>query len=137
MALITSVHVSTLSTIASKAILSSPGLPGLIELNAKRLVEAYINITTFFEGYDIAYIPCNSAGFVLARLAPRAKSQPEEMAAFQRYVQAGVLVAPGWAYHIHENQRGWMRVSFSVAPQSLQEGLERIKIVYDEMGATC
>jgi len=134
-ALIASVHVSTLSTVASKAILCSPGLPNLLELNSKRLAEAYLDVITFFKSSDIAYIPCNSAIFMLAKLAPLAKSQIEEMAAFLQYIQAGVMVAPGWAYHINKSQRGWMRVSFAVNNESLQKGLKRIKLVYDKVSA--
>ena len=134
-ALIASVHVSTLSTVASKAILCSPGLSDLLELNSKRLAEAYLEVSTFFKSSDIAYIPCNSAIFMLAKLAPLAKSQMEEMATFRQYIQAGVMVAPGWAYHITDSQRGWMRVSFAVSHESLQKGLQRIKLVYDKVSA--
>ena len=74
---------------------------------------------------------------MLAKLAPLAKSQVEEMAAFRQYIQAGVMVAPGWAYHINESQRGWMRVSFAVSKESLQEGLKRIKLVYDRVSVAC
>ena len=132
-ALIASVHVSGLSTVASKAILGSPELSDLLELNSRRLAEACLNVTTFFKSSNIAYIPCNSAIFVLAKLAPLAKSQAEEMAVFLQYIQAGVMVAPGWAYHINANQRGWMRVSFAVGHESLREGLKRIKLVYDKV----
>ncbi len=72
---------------------------------------------------------------MLAKLAPLAKSQIEEMAAFLQYIQAGVMVAPGWAYHINKSQRGWMRVSFAVNNESLQKGLKRIKLVYDKVSA--
>ena len=53
-ALLVSVHVSTLSTIASKAILCSPGLSDLLELNSKRLAEAYLDVITFFKSSGIA-----------------------------------------------------------------------------------
>ena len=96
---------------------------------------AYLEVITFFKSSDIAYIPCNSAIFMLAKLAPLAKSQIEETAAFLQYIQAGVMVAPGWAYHINESQRGWMRVSFAVSSESLQKGLKRIKLVYDKVSA--
>lgn len=132
-ALLASVHVSTLSTVASKAILCFPGLPDLLELNSKRLAEAYLIVITFFMSSNIAYIPCNSTVFELAKLVLLAKSQIEEMTAYLQYIQAGVMVAPGWAYHTNESQRGWMRVTFAVSDKSLQRGLKWIKLVDDEV----
>lgn len=69
----------------------------------------------------------------MAKLAPHAKSRGDEVNALFQYTQAGVFVAPGWAYHVNAIQRGWMRVSFAMSEESLLEGLKRVKMVYDQI----
>lgn len=107
----------------------SSGLPSLLQLSSIRLAEAYSILTTAFKSSKIEYFPCYSTVFVLARLAPKAQSWEDEVAAFRWYHQAGVLVVPGGAYHISEGQKGWMRVSFAVDRTRLREGIKRIETV--------
>ena len=62
----------------------------------------------------------------MAKLAPLAQSWGDEADALRRYLQAGVLVAHGRAYHMPEDQKGWMRVSFAVDETLLAEAITRI-----------
>ncbi|KAB8225979.1 pyridoxal phosphate-dependent transferase [Aspergillus novoparasiticus] len=125
--LVASVHVSVLSTVFAKEVLASPQLPKLLTLSATRLAEAYTTLTTAFKANGIEYFPGYATVFVLARLAPSATTWDEEMLALRAYMQAGVLVVPGRAYHMPEGQQGWMRVTFAVSNEDLTEAIQRIK----------
>ncbi|PIG79338.1 aminotransferase GliI-like protein [Aspergillus arachidicola] len=128
--LVASVHVSVLSTIFAKEVLASPQLPKLLTLSATRLAGAYTTLTTAFKATGIEYFPSYATVFVLARLAPTASTWDEEMLALRAYMQAGVAVVPGRAYHMPEGQKGWMRVTFAVSNEDLLEGIRRINRVY-------
>lgn len=132
-ALVASTNVSTLSTVVSKELLASSCVPSLLQLSSKRLAEAYVTLTSFFKSSGISYFPCNSTTFVMAKLAPIAQSWRDEVDAFRRYLQAGVRVAPGRAYHMPEDQKGWMRVSFAVDKTLLAEAITRIGRVFQEL----
>jgi aspartate/methionine/tyrosine aminotransferase len=133
--LVASVHVSALSTVFAKEVLASAQLPALLSLSANRLRVSYITLTTAFRAAGIEYFPCNTTVFLLARLAPHATSWEEEMMAFRAYMQAGVSLVPGKAYHMPEGQKGWMRVTFAVTADELVEGISRIEQVYRSLVA--
>ncbi|KAE8320030.1 pyridoxal phosphate-dependent transferase [Aspergillus transmontanensis] len=128
--LVASVHVSVLSTVFAKEVLASPQLPKLLTLSATRLAGAYTTLTTAFKATGIEYFPSYATVFVLARLAPTATTWDEEMLALRAYMQAGVAVVPGRAYHMPEGQKGWMRVTFAVSNEDLLEGIRRINRAY-------
>ncbi|RAQ56901.1 aminotransferase GliI-like protein [Aspergillus flavus] len=128
--LVASVHVSVLSTVFAKEVLASPQLPKLLTLSATRLAKAYSTLTTAFKATGIEYFPSYATVFVLARLAPNATAWDEEMLALRAYMQAGVAVVPGRAYHMPEGQKGWMRVTFAGFHEDLLEGIRTIKRVY-------
>ena len=114
-----------LSTVFAKAIVSSECLPMIINLNSTRLAKAYRRLTTIFDRYGICYLPCDAGHFVLAKLVR--KTETKESAIMDQLNQAGVLISPGYAYHIAE--RGWTRVSFAVRSQELLEAIKRMKTV--------
>ncbi|KAF7617894.1 hypothetical protein AFLA_006804 [Aspergillus flavus NRRL3357] len=125
--LVASVHVSVLSTVFAKEVLALPQLPKLLTLSATRLAKAYSTLTTAFKATGIEYFPSYATVFVLARLAPNATAWDEEMLALRAYMQAGVAVVPGRAYHMPEGQKGWMQVTFAVFHEDLLEGIRTIK----------
>ncbi|QRD85572.1 1-aminocyclopropane-1-carboxylate synthase [Aspergillus flavus] len=127
--LVASVHVSVLSTVFAKEVLALPQLPKLLTLSATRLAKAYSTLTTAFKATGIEYFPSYATVFVLARLAPNATAWDEEMLALRAYMQAGVAVVPGRAYHMPEGQKGWMQVTFAVFHEDLLEGIRTIKRV--------
>lgn len=132
-ALTSSVHVSVLSTLFAKELLGSSELSPLIQCNKKRLRDAYIEVTGFLKNAGIEYFPCKAAVTIFCRLAPNATSAQEEMAAFHKYTEAGVSVAPGLAYHVTPSQRGWMRISFAVSAEERKNGLSRVHSVYNSL----
>lgn len=83
-------------------------------------------ITSFFLRYQIKYMPANAGLSIFARLAPSAKTWDDEAAMVGRLRAAGVLVSPGRQYHGMQREKGWVRLSFSVAKPQLQEALRRI-----------
>ncbi|KAE8164392.1 pyridoxal phosphate-dependent transferase [Aspergillus tamarii] len=125
--LVASVHVSVLSTVFAKEVLASPQLPKLLTLSATKLAETYTILTTALKATGIEYFPSCATVFVLARLAPHAATWDEEILALRAYMQAGVAIVPGRAYHMPEGQKGWMRVTFAVSNEDLAEGIRRIK----------
>jgi gliotoxin/aspirochlorine biosynthesis aminotransferase len=131
--LIAAKNVSSLPTIFSTALLTSSDLSTVIHLNAQRLAAAYATLTTLFRECGIQYRPANAGVFVLARLAPRAKSWEDEAHAHAAYLRAGVLVIPGRAYAMPDSEPGWMRVTFALESSYLKRGLERIKEVYQQV----
>jgi hypothetical protein len=125
--LLASVQVLVLSTIFSKELLISPSFPPLLQPSSTRLAEAYSTLITFFKSSGIGYFPCHSTVFVLARLASKAQLWEDEVVAFRRYLQAGVLVVLVGAYHISDSQKGWMQVPFAIDWTRLGEGTKRIE----------
>lgn len=67
---------------------------------------------------------------VLQTSAKRKTSEEEKIAAFHKYIEAGVMVAPGVSFHVNRSQKGWMRVSFEVNEEAQDKGLLRIESVY-------
>lgn len=128
-------QISALSTIFVTALLKSPQLPSLIQMNSQRLSTAYITLTDFFKKHQISYIPCNAGIYVFAKMARDAKSWEDEALVAQKLAEAGVLVSPGKAYHGPEDEKGWMRVGFAVPPSDLAKALQRMERVYSTMSS--
>lgn len=128
LATVASPVVSSLSTIATTALLKSSSLSDLIKLNSERLGESYKVITSFFKRHRIEYKPANAGLYILAKLAPDAKTWDDEARVVQSLKDAGVLVNPGKAYHLDEKEKGWARVLFAVEPSVLREGLRRLEM---------
>lgn len=124
---------SSLTAVFVVALLTSPELPALLELNSQRLARSYEILTAFFKSNSIAYIPCNSGLYVLARLAPMAKTWEDEATVIQKMKDTGVLVAAGHGYHCPENEKGWARVSFTVKVAELEEAIRRLQKAFDDL----
>lgn len=118
---------SSLSVTATTALLKSPSLPDLIKLNTARLGEAYKLMTSLFKRHGIEYIPANAGLFILAKLAPNAKTWDDEARMVKTLKEAGVLVSPGKVYHVDEKEKGWARLIFAVDPSMLKEALRRLE----------
>jgi histidinol-phosphate/aromatic aminotransferase/cobyric acid decarboxylase-like protein len=124
------ISVSNLSTLFARALLTSPRLHTIIQLNSSRLAAAYERIRVFFEANSIEYLPCETTTFVLARLAPYSQTREDEKAAVAYYQKAGVLFFSAADYRMPSNFKGWMRVSFAVAPERLNIAMDRLKAAY-------
>ena len=118
-------NVSKLSTTFANELLRSPSLPALVRLNSWRLSEAYQGLTSCLKRCQIEYLPCDTAPFLLVKLAPHARTWEEEEAVIESIRQAGVLVAGGRRFHMPE--KGWARICFAVEPIVLKEAVARIE----------
>lgn len=129
-ALVAHTNVSNLSILFARALLTSPKLHDIIQLNSSRLAAAFGRISAFFEENAIEYLPCEVTTFVLARLAPYSRTRDDEKAAVAFYQKAGILFFSAADYRMPASFKGWMRVSFAVEPERLDVALERLKSAY-------
>ncbi|KAI2464340.1 putative aminotransferase GliI-like protein [Annulohypoxylon bovei var. microspora] len=129
-ALVAHTSVSNLSILFARALLTSPRLHTIIQLNSSRLATAFGRIKAFFEANSIEYLPCEVATFVLARLAPYSQTRSDEKAAVAFYQKSGILFFSAADYHMPPNYKGWMRVSFAVEPERLIIAIGRLKAAY-------
>lgn len=77
----------------------------------------------------VAYLPCNAAPFLMAKIVPDASSWEDEAAAVQKLNDAGVWVSSGRGQHMPEYAKGWVRLTFTLESARLEEGLARMKSV--------
>ena len=133
LALMGPANVSTISSVSAKDLLAPSTLLPLLRLSSERLAAAYTSLVLFFKNNGIVYFPCNSTTFVMAKLVPVAETWEDEASALRRYMEGGVLLAPGRAYHMSENRKGWMRVCFAVDEASLAKAINRIGKVYESL----
>lgn len=84
-------------------------------------------ITSFFKRHRIEYKPANAGLYILAKLAPEAKTWDDEARVVQTLKDAGVIVNLGKLYHLDEKEKGWARVLFAVEQSELREGLRRME----------
>ncbi|KAI0439039.1 aminotransferase GliI-like protein [Xylaria telfairii] len=129
-ALVSHTSVSSLSVLFARALLNSPQLHTIIQLNSSRLAAAYKRIRVFFEENSIKYLPCEVTTFVLAQLAPYSQTKEDEEAAVAFYQKAGILFFSASDYRMPSEFKGWMRVSFAVAPERLDVAMNRLKAAY-------
>ena len=120
-------QTSSFSAIATIGLLSSPNLPTLLDLNSERLAAAYNTITTFLIRRHIQFIPVTSGLFVFARVHPTARTWDDEAEFVARIRSAGVLVSAGRAYHVVENEKGWIRITFAVDSHELSQALRALE----------
>lgn len=131
--MITTTQMSSLATIATAGLLTSPDLPRLIQLNETRLMSAYNQASKWMIARDIRYIPAVNGVYLLARLAPGAKTWQEEEELVRSLNVVGVLVLPGRSFHLKEP--GWVRLTIAVEPAVLTEALSQMAKVFQHMSS--
>ncbi|GMK59407.1 hypothetical protein CspeluHIS016_0800130 [Cutaneotrichosporon spelunceum] len=106
-------------------------LAEFIALNRARLTEAGTYVRDWFEARGVPVAHSNAGNFVWVDLGARLgfREAKEEKRIFQRLLDGGVYVAPGTAYHNPE--AGWFRITFSVARDNLNVGLDKIERLLD------
>lgn len=125
--LMTTTQVSSLAALVTAELLEHPHLPWLIGLNSQRLAAAYDHVTTWLNKHEFPFIPATAGVYVLARLAPHAKTWAQESEVVAKLKAVGVLVSPGRSFHLRENQKGWCRIVIAVKPDILHEALRRME----------
>jgi aspartate/methionine/tyrosine aminotransferase len=130
LALAANTQISSLSTIFVTSLLTSPGLPSLLQQNKTMLATAYTRMVTFFKTYAIPYRPASAGLYVWAKMAPNAQTWEDEAATVTELKAAGVLISSGRAYHGPESEKGWARVLFALEMEQLEEAIGRMTTVY-------
>lgn len=136
LALASNTQTSTLSSIATAALLTSPKAIQLLARNSELLTENYQLLTDFLKKHNIPYIPAYAGLYLLAHLAPDAQSWEDEAAIIGKLKDAGVLVSGARGYHGPEIEKGWARVGFAVSKEKMIEALCRIETVYQSQDQT-
>ncbi|KAL9084060.1 MAG: hypothetical protein Q9165_008261 [Trypethelium subeluteriae] len=132
-ALASNTQTSSLSAICVSKLLASPDLPKLIELNSKRLAEAYRLLTTVLKRHQIRYIPCNAGPYLFAQIDPNARTWEHETGAIATLKDEGVIVSSGRSYHGPENTKGWARIGFAVDNFKMKEACRRLDGAFSRM----
>lgn len=132
-ALAANTQMSSLTAIATIALLNSPKLQSLLHLNSERLAKSYRTVTAFLDKHNIEYMPVSHGPFVFARVAQGAQSWEEEARAIACLKEAGVVLSPGKAYHIIGGEKGWARITFAVRTEVLQTALQRMEVGFNAL----
>lgn len=122
--MMTTTQVSSLASIATAGLLTSPELPRLIQLNTSRLSRAFKQVTKWLKAHDVPFVPAMHGLYILARLAPNAASWEDEEDVVRRLRDAGVLLSAGRGFHLRE--KGWVRMTIAVEPHVLTQALSRM-----------
>lgn len=126
-ALAANTQVSSLTAIATAALLNSPKLQSLIDLSARRLSESCKRVTSFLQENGIEYSAVSHGPFIFARIMREAQTWEEEDEAIACLKEAGVMLSPGRAYHVCEGDKGWARITFAVKSEVLESALQRLE----------
>ena len=128
-------QTSALSSVVALSLLRSEKLPGLIKLNSERLSNSYRILTDTLANWGIIFVPANAGLFVFVQVVEGAQTWEDEAKMVKAMADAGVIVAPGRRFDGGETEKGWVRVTFAVPTETLQEALLRIKGCLEEMKA--
>lgn len=120
-------QTSALSSVVALSLLRSEKLPGLVKLNSERLTSSYNVLTDTLARWGTRYIPANAGLFVFVQVVEGAQTWEDEAAMVKSMADAGVIVAPGRRFDGGETAKGWVRITFAVPTETLQEALMRIE----------
>ena len=132
LALASNTQTSTLSSIATAALLTSPNLPQLLARNSELLEKNYIHLTKFLKNQKVPYIPAYAGLYIMVHVAPHAQSWDEESEVISRFKATGVLISAGRSYHGPPGEMGWARVGFAIPELQLLEALRRMESVFQD-----
>ncbi|KAI6298192.1 putative secondary metabolism biosynthetic enzyme [Pyricularia oryzae] len=123
--LLSSMHVSSLSSLATTQLLRSPALPGLVAALSRRLARAHAIAHARFRRWGVPFLPADAGPFVLVRLGSWAAR--EDIMARLRLahvtVAEGKSFGGGWC----DGDGGfWVRLTVAVPPPMLWDGLNQI-----------
>lgn len=120
-----------MTSVVTRSLLTSPDLQTLVKQNSERLSEAYQEIVISFTRNNIPFIPCDSGLYILAKVAPDAKSWEEERQAIAEFKANGVLLSAGEGYHMPSDTWGWARITFAVDRPVLKVAMEKMQTVFE------
>jgi gliotoxin/aspirochlorine biosynthesis aminotransferase len=98
-----------------------------MELNSKRLASSYLILTEALRKWGAEFIPANAGLFVFAKLGNKVTDWEEEMAVVKLLEDSGVIVSPGKRFDGAPEEKGWVRITFAVPQEVLEEAVRRIE----------
>ncbi|KXX83235.1 hypothetical protein MMYC01_200285 [Madurella mycetomatis] len=127
LALLSTTQLPTISMLLTRCLLTSPRFDALVVTNRARLREHHDTVTRRLRAWGIPFVPATSGPYLLARLGVGAGDGVEDVVDVLRR-EAMVLVSPGKGFHFPGpgDVQGWVRITFAVPGDVLQEGLDRI-----------
>ena len=120
-------QTSALSSVVALSLLRSEKLPGLVKLNSERLSSSYKVLTDTLARWGTRFVPANAGLFVFVQVVEGAQTWEDEAAMVKSMADAGVIVAPGRRFDGGESAKGWVRITFAVPTETLQEALLRME----------
>jgi aspartate/methionine/tyrosine aminotransferase len=82
-------------------------------------------ITNWLESHSLSYVEPSSAFFIWINLERYCSTLQDEIRLWNAFIDAGVLLSPGHAFH--SSRLGWFRLVYSFEKSILQMGLERME----------
>ncbi|KAH7396693.1 pyridoxal phosphate-dependent transferase [Phaeosphaeria sp. MPI-PUGE-AT-0046c] len=99
-----------------------------------RLSAAYSLLAAMLTKHAIEFIAPSHGLFLFARLGKHASTAAEEKVCFEALEREGVRVGEGRFYRGVEGKFGWARVSFSLGPDVMREGMGRLDRFLEKRG---
>ncbi|KAH8723133.1 pyridoxal phosphate-dependent transferase [Phaeosphaeriaceae sp. PMI808] len=124
--LLSTTQLPTVSMLLTHALLTSDSFDTLVVQNRQRLRRHYSVVTKRLQRWGVPFIPATSGPYLLQ--AKISNSESGDVAQILRS-KAGVLVAPGSAFHMQGqgSNSGWVRITFAVPMDVLEDGLNHIE----------
>ncbi|KAF3044289.1 hypothetical protein E8E12_004288 [Didymella heteroderae] len=134
MALLTTAHANTISTLYFSSLLSSSYLPTLLALNSERLTASYRVLADWLHKRSIEFVQPTHGLFVFARLAKDLRTMEQDTSYFAQLPQTGLKVSPGHSYQGKEGELGWARIRFSIGEELMRKVVAKLDAIFEQQG---
>jgi DNA-binding transcriptional MocR family regulator len=126
LSLLTTSHVTVLSSLYLTQLLTWSQLPTLLKLNSERLTASYRLLAAFLTKHGIDFVAPSHGLFLWAKMAKKAQSVGDEQVFFEELGSCGVKVGEGRFYKGVEGDYGWARIRFSMNEGLMTEALGKM-----------
>jgi DNA-binding transcriptional MocR family regulator len=126
LSLLTTSHVTTISSLYLAQLLTWSQLPTLLKLNSERLTASYRLLAAFLTKHGVDFVAPSHGLFLWARMAKKARSAGDEQVFFKELSTCGVKVGEGRFYKGVEGDYGWARIRFSIEQGLMTEALGKM-----------
>jgi aspartate/methionine/tyrosine aminotransferase len=141
--LLSTTQLPTISMFMTHALLTSDSFDALVSKNRRRLHRHHSVVTRRLQNWGVPFIPATSGPYLLAQLGillldgsgkKRRDFDFEGLNGTDLLrSKSGVIVAAGKSFHMYgqSSQLDWVRITFAVPMDVLEDGLERIESAFD------
>jgi gliotoxin/aspirochlorine biosynthesis aminotransferase len=124
--MLTAAHVSGVSSLYLRSLLSWTQLPTLLTLNTERLTASCRLLIDSLKQWKVPYVQPTHGILIFAKLAKNVKNAEEERGFYERLAKHGVIVSPGQFYNGVELDYGWARIRFAISFNDLKMAIAKI-----------